>query len=44
MSGIWKATIGETICIQPGQLNPFTYVVIDTETMDIKKYDVNATY
>lgn len=44
MSGVWKSTIGETICIQPGQLNPFTYVMIDTETMDIKKYDVNATY
>lgn len=44
MSGIWKATIGKTICIQPRQLNPLTYVVINTEIMDIKKHDINEIY
>ena len=36
-TGIWKTEIGKTICIQPGQLDSFTYVIIDTETMIIKR-------
>ncbi len=35
-SGKWYAQLGNTICIQPGQLSPFTYVTIDLQTM---KYD-----
>ena len=30
-SGKWFGCIGQTLCIQPGQLEPFTYVVIDLE-------------
>ncbi|MFX0041540.1 MAG: metallophosphoesterase [Candidatus Hodarchaeota archaeon] len=41
VSGIWKSSIGKTICIQPGQShqheNYLDYVVIDIETMDFKK-------
>jgi len=37
VTGIWKAKIEKTICIQPGQLDNFTYVLIDTETMVIKR-------
>lgn len=37
MSGVWKAELGKTICIQPGQMDGFTYVTIDTHTMDITR-------
>ncbi|MEO0129914.1 MAG: metallophosphoesterase [candidate division WOR-3 bacterium] len=30
ISGVWKANIGDTICIQPGQSGILTYVLIDT--------------
>jgi len=33
VSGRWHAELGRTICIQPGQLNEFTYVTIDLSTM-----------
>ena len=33
VSGRWHAKLGKTICIQPGQLNEFTYVTIDLSTM-----------
>ncbi len=43
MTGIWKAEIGETICIQPGQGSHFsacpTYVLINTETMEMQRKD-----
>ena len=29
----WYAKLGNTICIQPGQLNSFTYVTIDLFSM-----------
>ena len=32
-TGIWTATLGKTICIQPGQLAPLSYVVVDLATM-----------
>jgi len=32
-AGRWYAELGRTICIQPGQLNEFTYVTIDLSTM-----------
>jgi len=35
VSGIWHAKIGETICIQPGQCENFTYVIIDLEDKSI---------
>ncbi len=38
MSGIWKAQLGATICIQPGQMDRFTYITIDTETMEIERH------
>ena len=33
VTGRWHAKLGNTICIQPGQLNGFTYVTIDLSTM-----------
>ena len=33
VSGRWYAKLGNTICIQPGQLDGFTYVTIDLSTM-----------
>ena len=40
VSGVWKTQIGETICIQPGQLTEFTYVTIDMATMEIHRHTV----
>jgi Icc-related predicted phosphoesterase len=37
-SGKWHAKIGNTICIQPGQLGLFTYVTIDLETMAFDRH------
>ncbi|MFH1629056.1 MAG: metallophosphoesterase [Pseudomonadota bacterium] len=33
VSGRWYAKLGRTTCIQPGQLNEFTYVTMDLSTM-----------
>jgi hypothetical protein len=33
VSGVWRATIGRTLCIQPGQLEGLTYVLVDTVSM-----------
>lgn len=44
ISGRWHAKLGRTICIQPGQLDEFTYVTIDLFTMKfdrIKEQYVN---
>ncbi len=41
MSGRWHATLNNTLCIQPGQLIPLTYVIIDLKTMDFKRYQEN---
>jgi Icc-related predicted phosphoesterase len=38
MTGKWHARIGKTICIQPGQLDDFTYVTIDLKTMKIDRF------
>jgi len=37
-SGNWFAEIGKTVCIQPGQLEPFTYVLIDVKHMTLERY------
>ena len=36
-SGKWYAHLGDTLCIQPGQLSPFTTVIIDLETMRFER-------
>jgi Icc-related predicted phosphoesterase len=33
VTGRWYTKLGNTICIQPGQLNEFTYVTIDLSSM-----------
>lgn len=37
-SGAWRANIGETVCVQPGQLNSnvLTCVLIDLESMEME--------
>jgi Icc-related predicted phosphoesterase len=40
VTGIWKATIGETVCIQPGQLKGFIYVTIDLDTMEFERHAI----
>jgi Icc-related predicted phosphoesterase len=36
VSGKWSAEIGETLCIQPGQMGGLSYVMIDLESMEAK--------
>ncbi len=38
MTGKWYAKISKTICIQPGQLDDFTYVTIDLDTMEFDRF------
>ena len=38
ISGRWKTPLGNTMCIQPGQLDVFTYVTIDFDSMEIERY------
>jgi len=38
VSGRWYAKLGRTICIQPGQLGPLTYVTIDLRTMEFDRH------
>jgi len=40
MSGRWYANIGKTVCIQPGQLDRLTYVLIDLATMRFERFTV----
>ena len=41
-SGKWYAQLGNTICIQPRQLSPFTYVTIDLQTMQYDRHIVEG--
>lgn len=36
-SSIWKASLGESLCIQPGQLYGLTFVIIDLARMEIER-------
>lgn len=40
-SGVWRADIGETVCVQPGQLRAHTlsYALIDLETMRMERFE-----
>lgn len=38
MTGVWKVGLGKTICVQPGQLENFTYVAIDTKTLLCERF------
>jgi len=42
-SGRWHAKLGDTLCIQPGQLTPFTYVTIDLQTMELERHSVSSS-
>lgn len=41
-SGVWKAKVGKTICVQPGQLrdNALSYVLIDLDKMAMERFEV----
>ena len=38
MSGKWHATLNNTVSIQPGQLIPLTYIIIDLNTMNYERF------
>ena len=40
VSGIWKNKIGDTVAIQPGQLEMLTFVIIDTETKAAERFQI----
>jgi Icc-related predicted phosphoesterase len=40
VSGTWKARLGKTICIQPGQMFKFTFVTIDLDRMEIVRHTI----
>jgi len=37
-SGVWCARVGNTLCIQPGQMSPLTYVTIDLQDMTFDRH------
>jgi Icc-related predicted phosphoesterase len=41
ISGVWKSKIGETVCVQPGQMkaNALSYALIDLESMEIERVE-----
>jgi len=41
ISGIWKARIGETVCVQPGQMkaNALSYALVDLESMEMERVE-----
>ena len=39
MTGKWFAELVKTICLQPGQLDDFTYVTIDLDSMQFEKHN-----
>jgi Icc-related predicted phosphoesterase len=38
VSGRWYAKLGDTVCIQPGQLDALTFVVVDLDTLEFERY------
>ena len=40
VTGRWRVNLGRTICIQPGQLDAFTYVTIDLARMNFDRITV----
>ncbi|PKP52805.1 MAG: phosphoesterase [Candidatus Altiarchaeales archaeon HGW-Altiarchaeales-3] len=40
VSGKWYARLGRTVCIQPGQLDEFTYVWLDISTMEFDRIKI----
>jgi len=43
VTGRWYAELGRTVCIQPGQLDEFTYVTIDLSTMKFDRVKEQCT-
>ena len=37
VSGVWRADLGRTVALQPGQETPLAYVVADLESMDVER-------
>lgn len=39
MSGVWQAQIGETVCVQPGQMrSELSYALIDLGSMEMERF------
>jgi Icc-related predicted phosphoesterase len=42
-SGTWRAQLGRTLCIQPGQLDSLIYITADLPTLESNRHVVAAT-
>lgn len=40
VTGQWRAKLGRTVCVQPGQLDEFAYVTIDLSNMELSRITV----
>ena len=38
MSGVWKARLGRTICVQPGQVGGLSYATVDTAEWRVERF------
>lgn len=43
MTGKWRSELNDTVCVQPGQLAPFTYVSIDLNSMEMNRINEDRT-
>jgi Icc-related predicted phosphoesterase len=37
VSGVWRADVGRTVAVQPGQEAPLAYIVADLESTDVER-------
>ena len=44
LTGKWSSKLGQTTCIQPGQLDAFTYVTIDVPRMKCERINLEKTF
>lgn len=40
VTGVWKTKLDKTLCVQPGQMNGFTYVLIDLDKDTCERFTV----
>jgi Icc-related predicted phosphoesterase len=42
MTATWLAKLGRTLCIQPGQMAPLAYVLLDLDTLEAERHEVGG--
>ena len=41
MSGTWRASLGRTVVVQPGQLGRLAYVIANLDSMEIERAETS---